>query len=79
MFAKTPGEIKPFFVDFGSIPLVNLIARAVRRAAAKDAEAQVTLTEVLPDTDQTWLTDDLGERYSCELRMIAVDPLSTER
>lgn len=79
VFAKTPGEIKPFFVDFGSIPLVNLFARAVRRAAAKDAEAQVTLTEVLPDTNQTWLTDDLGERYSCELRMIAVDPLSTER
>ncbi|GAB2803328.1 lantibiotic dehydratase [Streptomyces daliensis] len=79
VFAKTPGEIKPFFVDFGSIPLVNLFARAVRRAAAKDAEAQVTLTEVLPDTHQTWLTDDLGERYSCELRMIAVDPLSTER
>lgn len=79
VFTKTPGEIKPFFVDFGSIPLVNLFARAVRRAAAKDAEAQVTLTEVLPDTNQTWLTDNLGERYSCELRMIAVDPLSTER
>ncbi|GGM17119.1 hypothetical protein GCM10010129_71590 [Streptomyces fumigatiscleroticus] len=79
VFAKTPGEMKPFFVDFGSIPLVNILAKAVRRASGGDTGAQVTLTEVHPDTGQTWLTDTAGERYSCELRLIAVDPLSAGR
>ncbi|MFH8753576.1 lantibiotic dehydratase [Streptomyces rimosus] len=75
LFAKTPGETKPVFLDLTSIPLVNLFARAARRTLQDSPEATITLTEVLPDTDQTWLTDHAGERYASELRIIAVDPL----
>jgi hypothetical protein len=33
----------------------------------------VTVTEMLPAPDQTWLTDAKGRRYTAELRMVAVD------
>jgi hypothetical protein len=31
---------------------------------------------MLPAPDQTWLTDDQGQRYTSELRMVAVDQKS---
>ncbi|MFH9425021.1 lantibiotic dehydratase [Streptomyces sp. NPDC017529] len=75
LFAKIPGETKPVFLDLTSIPLVNLFARATRRVLQHTPEATITLTEMLPGTNQTWLTDHAGERYASELRIIAVDPL----
>ncbi|OKI01924.1 hypothetical protein A6A06_12400 [Streptomyces sp. CB02923] len=79
LFYTSPAEDKPMCVDFTSLALVNLFATAVRRAAEQDAEAVIKLTETLPDDDQTWLTDAAGERYTAELRVIAVDPLRTQR
>ncbi|UNO43342.1 lantibiotic dehydratase [Streptomyces sp. MST-110588] len=79
LFYTSPAEDKPMYADFTSPALVNLFATAVRRAAVRDADAVITLTETLPDADETWLTDAAGERYTAELRVIAVDPLRTRR
>jgi len=74
-FYHVPVEDKPAFVDFRSLVFVNLFAKAVRRTAEHPA-GTVSVTEMLPDLDQTWLTDAQGESYTCELRILAVDPLS---
>jgi hypothetical protein len=66
VFVKAAGE-KPVFVDFTSPVYVNVLAKAVRRA-----QAPVSFVEMLPDTDQLWLTDREGRRYTAELRLVAV-------
>jgi hypothetical protein len=33
----------------------------------------VTVAEMLPAPDQAWLTDAQGQRYTTELRVVAVD------
>jgi Lantibiotic dehydratase, N terminus len=68
-FARTPGE-KAIYVDFDSLPYVNLLARAVRRV---DDDGHVELTEMLPGHDASWLADAGGGHYTSELRTIAVD------
>jgi hypothetical protein len=74
VFVRLSTERKPMFVDFDSPMLVSLLARSIRRAC-KDAgqKVQVTVTEMLPSLDETWLTDAEGHRYTCELRIVAVD------
>jgi len=62
-------DSKPFLLDLDSLASVDLLARAVRRAAG----GQVTVTEMLPEPDRLWLTDAAGDRYTAELRMVAVD------
>lgn len=78
-FYKSPLEDKPVFVDFTSLALVNMFAKVVRQAADGDRDAVIGLTEMLPDTDGTWLGDHEGERYTAELRVIALDPLGQGR
>jgi hypothetical protein len=77
-FYRVPVEIKPSAVDFRSLLLVNLFAKAVRRTS-EVGQTSVTVSEMLPDLDQLWLTDAAGERYACELRMVATlaDPFFT--
>ncbi|MEV4534039.1 lantibiotic dehydratase [Asanoa sp. NPDC049518] len=71
---RVPVERKPVVVDFRSLPLVNLLAKSVRRSA-EAGQGTVTITEMLPDIDQLWLADAEGARYTAELRVIAVrDP-----
>jgi hypothetical protein len=76
-FAKVPVEDKPAFVDFGSLPSVNILAKAVRRSAAEPG-GTVTLTEMLPGVGPNWLSDGQGNGYTGELRMLAVDPSGKE-
>jgi hypothetical protein len=74
VFAKSPLEVKPVFVDFDSPLFVNLLAKIAR--AAKEhvgGEKAITLTEMLPGLHETWLPDATGERYTSELRLVAVD------
>jgi hypothetical protein len=67
MFVKVPEEPKPCFVDLTSPSYVEMLCKLTRKAST------VTLSEMMPSFDQIWLTD--GEaRYTCELRMVAVDP-----
>lgn len=68
-FARMPGE-KAIYVDFDSLPYVNLLARAARRVPG---DGLVELTEMLPDHGGCWLADAAGDRYTSELRTIAVD------
>jgi hypothetical protein len=69
-FYKVPAEEKPMAIDFRSLALVNLMSKSVRRS--KDLGfTSFSITEMLPDLDQLWLRDAVGERYTCELRMVA--------
>jgi hypothetical protein len=72
-FYGVPVEEKPSFVDFTSLPLVNLLAKAIRRSA--EVQGSLTLTEMLPDLSQLWLPDHDGARYTSEFRMCVVDLL----
>lgn len=78
VFIRSPQELKPFFVDFDSPAYVNLLAKAVRRlrlpgGVKPGSTDRITVTEMLPDLDQLWLTDSDARRYTAELRMAAVD------
>ena len=78
VFVRVPTEVKPFYVDFTSPTYVNLLAKMARGLAGHaDAGAQgawdVTMTEMLPGTEQAWLDDAQGRRYTSELRFVAVD------
>jgi hypothetical protein len=59
-------------VDFDSPVYVSIFAKAVRRLARRDPGAKLTVSEMLPTPEQTWLTDDEGQRYTSELRFVAV-------
>ncbi|HET9899272.1 MAG TPA: lantibiotic dehydratase [Streptosporangiaceae bacterium] len=72
-FVISPAEPRPFYVDFRSPVYVNILAKAIRRLARHDQEAKLVISEMLPTPEQTWLTDDQAERYSSELRIVAVD------
>jgi hypothetical protein len=73
VFAHTSVERKPFFVDFDSLASADLLARSVRRAGRSAANPRVTVSEMLPEPGQLWLTDVDGNRYASELRLVAVD------
>ncbi|OXY88630.1 lantibiotic dehydratase [Streptomyces diastatochromogenes] len=73
VFVVSPTESRPFYVDFDSPVYVTILAKALRRLARKDPEGKVTITEMLPTPEQTWLTDDEGRRYTSELRFVAFD------
>jgi hypothetical protein len=76
VFVVSPTEPRPFFVDFDSPLYVNILAKSIRRLARKDPSAHLTITEMLPTPEQTWLTDDNGAHYTSELRFVAVDESS---
>lgn len=49
-----------------------MFARAIRRTAeANRPDRRITLSEMLPRADDTWLRDAEGNRYTCELRLMA--------
>ncbi|NJP53190.1 hypothetical protein HCJ93_24760 [Streptomyces sp. SBST2-5] len=73
-FYRVPVERKPMAVDFRSLALVNLLAKSVRRTAESGAD-RFTVSEMLPGTDRLWLRDRAGERYTAELRVVAVDAM----
>ncbi len=70
LFAKSPEEMKPIFVDQQSSQLLELFCKL-----ARDTESGVTLSEMLPGPDGLWLEDGQGRRYTSELRLVAVDPV----
>jgi hypothetical protein len=78
VFVRSPLEDKPFYVDFDSPVLVELLARAVRKLLrSSPGSSTVRLTEMLPDVAQAWLPDAGGNRYTAELRFAAFDLLSS--
>ncbi|HKG20273.1 MAG TPA: lantibiotic dehydratase, partial [Blastocatellia bacterium] len=78
-FVKSPAEDKPFYIDFQSPILINLLARVVTQSAERKADEEdpantsIVVTEMLPTPDQAWLPDAGGNLYTSELRIVAVD------
>lgn len=76
VFVKVTGEVKPFFVDFDSVISVNILAKSLRRLQEKSTgseEISVQFSEMIPSAESLWLTDSAGDRYTSELRIVAVD------
>lgn len=74
VFVKVPVETKPFYVDFSSPPFVQILAKMVRRTRGRGGDDElITITEMLPAVDQTWLRDGEGHSYTSELRIVAVE------
>jgi hypothetical protein len=77
IYYRTPGEMKPCFVDFESPVYANIFAKGVRRLMEQDAggsaECFITITEMLPTPEQAWLPDADRQKYTSELRMVTID------
>lgn len=74
VFVKAPIEVKPVYVDFDSPTYVNIFAKIVRRTKERGStDSLITVTEMLPGPDQVWLPDAQDQRYTSELRILAVD------
>ena len=74
VFVRVATERKPFFVDFSSPVLVEILVKAVRATRDwKRKNHKVTFTEMHPDFSNLWLEDAAGRRYTSELRLIVVD------
>jgi hypothetical protein len=71
MFVKVPWEDKPFLLDLSSAVLVRGFLRQLRLAPV-GGERRVSMTEMLPGTDELWLQDAAGRRYTSELRLVAI-------
>lgn len=74
-FVKVSTETKPFFVDLTSPLYVSSFCAALRAARkAQNGDVAVTVTEMLPDVDQAWVSGPGGEQYFGELRLQITDP-----
>ena len=73
VFALSPGELKPIYIDFDSPVLARILCRQLRRADADFPGRPVRFTEMLPAPGDCWLADQSGQRYTSELRLVAVD------
>jgi hypothetical protein len=74
VFLRFTGERKPIYADLTSLASIDLLCRGLRRARRNAGpDATVTIAEMLPAPDQTWLFDAHGQRYTAELRMVATD------
>ncbi|HKR15464.1 MAG TPA: lantibiotic dehydratase [Pyrinomonadaceae bacterium] len=74
VFVKVPVESKPFYIDLESPVYVNVLSRMVRRTLESEGEKGVVkLTEMMPGVEQVWLPDAAGNRYTSELRVVALD------
>jgi hypothetical protein len=73
VFTKSPLERKPMYLDTDSPSLARILCRQARHAAASSPATPIHFTEMLPTPEQCWLHDPDGQRYVCELRIVAVD------
>lgn len=69
VFCSLPGERKPVYADFTSIPLANSLATMLRRMS-RDGAGDVTFSEMLPGPDGCWLKDQQGASFVSELRLV---------
>jgi hypothetical protein len=80
VFAKVPAEVKPFYVDFNSPIYVDVFSKIIRKTRdlseqdkTGDPKQNVTVSEMLPLVDQSWLQDSEGHRFTSEFRLVVVD------
>jgi len=74
VFVRIPGERKPFFVDLASITYVEAFAKLAAQSGRTNPDAMISVAEMVPGPDEIWFPDASGERYTCELRIIATAP-----
>jgi hypothetical protein len=72
VFARSPLERKPRYVDFESASLRRTLARFVAPARERAPRAPLEFTEMLPGPKDCWLQSDAGHHTS-ELRLVALD------
>ncbi|SNT48526.1 Lantibiotic dehydratase, C terminus [Asanoa hainanensis] len=72
-FWVIPGEPKPMYVDLADAAGVDAVFAKLRRSRERTPEGVVTVTEMLPGPADLWLTDGVGQRYTCEFRLVCVD------
>jgi lantibiotic biosynthesis dehydratase-like protein len=72
VFARSPLERKPRYVDFDSASLRRSLVRFVAPARERAPSAPVEFTEMLPSPEDCWLQSDAG-RHTSELRLVALD------
>jgi hypothetical protein len=73
VFLLSPGELKPIYIDFNSPVLTRILCRQLRHATTDFPGQPARFTEMLPGPDDCWLADEDGQRYTSELRLVAVD------
>jgi hypothetical protein len=72
VFARSPLQRKPLYIDFESPSLRRILARFIAPAREGAPQASVEFTEMLPAPDECWLETEDG-RHTSELRLVAVD------
>jgi len=74
-FVRISTETKPVYVDFTSPLYVASLGTMLRAAQeARGGDTAVTISEMLPTPDLTWVADRDGQRYFGELRLHLTDP-----
>ena len=63
LFAKSPLERKPMYIDLESPVLTRVLCRHARQAAVQAPDATIRFTEMLPTPEDCWLSDPEGNRY----------------
>ncbi len=75
VFVKVGTEVKPCYLDLTSPLSISGFATMLRTArTSAGPEVPVTITELLPAPEQTWVPDAAGRRYYSELRLHFRDP-----
>jgi hypothetical protein len=72
VFARSPLERKPIYIDFESPALRRVLARFIAPARDAAPDAAVQFAEMLPAPEECWLETEDGHHTS-ELRLVAVD------
>jgi hypothetical protein len=73
-FYRAPGEMKPVYLDLDSPIYVDILARLARaRVDGPEGGGDLVVSEMLPGIDQAWLSDHQRHRYTCELRLAALE------
>jgi len=74
-FVRIATEPKPIYVDFTSPSYVGVLCTMLRASwESGGADTAVTISEMLPTPDQTWVRDRDGRRYFGEIRLHLTDP-----
>jgi hypothetical protein len=72
VFARSPLERKPRYVDFESPSLLRSLNRFLAPARERAPAAPVEFTEMLPGPEECWLESETGH-HTAELRIVALD------
>ena len=79
VFAKSPLERKPMYLDLDSPVLARIVCRHARAAERETPGVRMSFTEMLPAPEECWLADPDGNRFVSELRVVAVDSTQSRR